>query len=322
MATLLTYAELTGSAGPKGSGSIIEDLRDVLENVSATDRPALALFRKSRVRTHYVEWLKDSLGARGQAGQLEGAEFPSPAPALTTPSRLTNSVQIFAKWGQVSDLQRQVQHAATGDMFLYQEGKAVAECLNDMEHAIHRGSMVTGTSGGVGGAGRQMTGLLNIQEASGNNYTDITGTTMTEKVFNDFMQNFVDNGTEIRPSVCFVNSFLKRTISQYTTAVTRNIQAAAREQMLVVDRYEGDFGATDIFYSRDQLNSASSTVSGSSMIMLDPMFFELGFLQTLLSEQLSRTGLSNRFQISSVMTLIYRSDLANQTAFNAIPYIP
>jgi len=47
---LLTWQEFTSGGRPQG-GSIPEDLRDFVENVSAKDRPALALIRKSRVNT-------------------------------------------------------------------------------------------------------------------------------------------------------------------------------------------------------------------------------------------------------------------------------
>jgi hypothetical protein len=141
MVMLQSYQELVASS-PKSNASIIEDLRDFVENVSAVDRPALALLRKSRVRTHYVEWNEDSLAARAHNAADEGQAATSPD--LTTPSRATASVQIFAKWGMVTDVQRAVEHVGMEDMYLYQENKKVKEVLNDIEHAIHRGSMVTG----------------------------------------------------------------------------------------------------------------------------------------------------------------------------------
>lgn len=311
MAQLLTYQELIGD-GPKSNASIIEDLRDFVENVSAVDRPLLSMLRKSRVRTHYVEWLEDTLVARALNAQTEGAAATTPD--LVIPSRSTNAVQIFAKWGQVSDVQRAVEHAGLEDMFLYQEGKNVKETLNDMEHAIHRGSMITGASG----TARQMGGMLNILTT---NLTDSSGTTLTEDVFNDIVQLFVDGGTEIRPAIAVMNSFLKRTVSQYSQRVTRNIPAAARAQILVIDNYTTDFGEMQVFYSRDQLSGGSKTSSGHSFIILDPKFFELGFLQTLQSETLSRNGLRTQFQISAMMTLIYRTEKGGGGGTGYVPYI-
>lgn len=299
MAQLLTWQEL-GAGGVPG-GSIPEDLRDFVENVSARDRPALAMLRRSRVRTAYVEWLEDTLAARGVNAQVEGQAAEDPD--LTTPSRINTATQIFGAWGQVSDVQRQVEHRGFSDALLYQEKKAIDQVLNDIEHAIHRGSKITGVSG----TGRQFNGFLNIFTT---NYTDSSGTTMTEEVFNDLVQLFVDNGTEIRPSVTFVNSWLKRTISLYSTKVTRNVEAAARIQELVVEQHRSDFGDINVFYARDQLRANSKTTSGNSIVILDPSFFETGWLQTLQSEILARNGLRTQFQISAMMTLIYRTEKA------------
>jgi hypothetical protein len=312
MPTLVTYDELIASS-PKSNASIIEDLRDFVENVSAADRPALSVLRKSRVRTHYVEWLEDTLAARATNAQAEGAAATTPA--LTTPTRSTASVQIFAKWGQVSDVQRAVEHAGLEDMFLYQEQKAIREVLNDMEHAIHRGSMITGATN----SSRQMAGFLNVLTT---NLTDSSGTTLTEDIFNDIVQLFVDNGTEIRPAVGFFSSFLKRTVSQYSTRVTRNIEAAARQQLLVIERYTTDFGDMDLMFSRDQLSGGSRTASGHSFVIIDPKFFELGFLQTLQSETLARQGLRTQFQVSSMMTLVYRTEKGGGGGTGYVPYLP
>lgn len=297
---LLTWQEFTSGGRPQG-GSIPEDLRDFVENVSAKDRPALALLRKSRVNTTYVEWQEDTLPTRAVNAWVEGAQATDLA--LTTPSRLYTHVQNFARWGQVSDVQRAVEHKGFADAFMYQEKKAIDATLNDMEHALHRGSAATGATN----AARQFAGFLNLS----NTYiTSSSGTTLTESVFGDLVQLFTDNTTDIRPSVAFVNSYLKRTISGYSTSVTRNVDAAAKVQYYIIEQHHGDFGDVFVHYSRDQLLSASKTAQGNSIVIIDPSFFETGWLQPLTSEILARNGLRTQFQISAMMTLIYRTPKA------------
>lgn len=310
--TLLQSWQELGTRAPLPNGTIVEDLRDFVENVSAVDKPALALLRKSRVRTAFIEWNEDTLPARGHNAALEGQDATSPD--LTVPSRLHTAVQIFARWGQVSDLQRAIEHVGMEDMELYQESKAVKSTLNDMEHAIHRGSYITGNTDSA----RQFSGFLNIS----NSYiTASSGTTMTEAVFGDYLQQPQDGAYDVNFSVAFVNSWLKRTISGYNTKITRNIEAAARRQILLVDRYTGDFGDVDVYYSRDQLKGASTTVHGNSIALIDPQYFELGWLQTLMVEQLARGGLSTKFQVSAMMTLIYRTAKALGGATGVVPYL-
>jgi hypothetical protein len=312
MPTLTTWNEL-GTRAPLPNGTIVEDLRDFIENVSPVDRPALAMLDKSRVRTGFVEWNEDTLPARGHNAAIEGADATNPS--LGVPSRLFNAVQTFAHWGVVSDFQRAVEHAGTEDMELYQEGKYVKATLNDMEHAIHRGSYVTGNTSSA----RQMYGFLNVPSSY---ITELSGVTLTESIFNDLLQIPRDNSVDVQFSVCFANSWIKRTISGYNTKITRNIDAMERRQMLVVDRYTGDFGDVDVYPCRDQITAAGKTTdTANSFVLIDPQYLELGFLKSLVSEQLARGGLSTKFQISAMMTLVYRTAKAIGGASNCRPYI-
>lgn len=308
---LNTWQEFTAGGRPQG-GTIPEDLRDFVENVSAKDRPALALFRRSKVNTTFVEWLEDTLASRGFNAFNEGVA--STDPPLTTPSRTFTHVQQFAKWGEVSDTQRDVDHKGFMDALMYQEKKKIDELLNDIEHTIHRGSSATGATN----APRQFGGLLNIITT---NFTASSGTTMIEEVFNDYVQSFVDGGTDVRPTACFVNSWLKRTISLYNTKVTRNVNASERIQELVIEQHRSDFGDILVYYARDQLKSATKTTQGNSIVILDPSFFETGWLAPLRSEILARDGLRTRFQISAQMTLIFRTQKAGAAATGLVPFI-
>jgi len=308
---LLTWQEFTAAARPQG-GSIPEDLRDFVENVSPVDRPALGLFRKSRVNTTFIEWMEDSLPSRAHNAYIEGVQATDQA--QTTPSRTFTHVQQFARWGYVSDTQRSVEHKGFNDMYLYQEQKAVESTLNDIEHALHRGSAATGATS----AARQFGGLLNVLST---NFTDSSGTTLTEEVFGDLIQLYVDNNVDIRPNTAFVNALIKRTISLYSTKLRYNIPAMAKTQMLVVDKYESDFGNVDIYFSRDQLKSASKTTYGNSVVLLDPSYFEVGFLTPLRTETLARDGLRTRFQVSAEATMIYRTEKAGGGGTGFVPYI-
>jgi hypothetical protein len=310
--SLVTWQEFTSGGRPQG-GSIVEDLRDFIENVSPVDRPALARFRRSRVPTTFVEWQEDVLEDRGHNATVEGAAFTNPG--LTAPARLFAHVQSFSDWGRVADEQRLTQHAGLDDMLTYQENKAVQQVMNDIEHAIHRGSSITGATS----AARQTAGLLNIFGTE--TFTSSSGTTLTEEVYGDYIQSFTDNNFDVFPTLTFVNSWLKRTISLYSTNVTRNVNAAEKIQILTIERHNTDFGDTFVHYSRDQLRAANKTSQGNSIVILDPNFFETGWLRSLMSERLARDGLRDRFQINAMMTLIYRTAKAGGGATGVVANI-
>ncbi len=309
---LLTWQEFTSGQRPQG-GSIPEDLRDFVENVSAKDRPALALFRKTRVNSTFIEWQEDTLPARGLNAFNEGADFTDQS--LTTPTRSFTHVQLFAAFGSVSDVQRAVEHKGFADAYLYQENKRIQGVLNDIEHALHRQSAATGATN----APRQFNGLLNAITTFA---SDHSGATLDESLWGDIVQKYVDGGTEIRPSVAFVNSWLKRTISQFSTKVQRFVGAAEKVQINTVERHTSDFGEVDIYFARDQLRGATKAGPGNSLTLVDPSYFEVAFLQPLMTETLARVGLATRFQVSAQCTLIYRTQKAGNIATNLASYIP
>jgi hypothetical protein len=312
MGTLLTWQEFTDGARPQG-GSIPELLMDFIENVSPVDRPALAMLPRVKVSGTYVEWQEDSLASRGDNAWIEGVD--STNPALTTPSRSYTHVQNFLKFGEVSDIQRFVDHKGFNDAYLYQEQKKLNELLNDVEHAIHRGSAATGATS----AARRFNGLLNLFST---NWTSSSGTTLTEEVFTNLLQAFYDNSVDVSPSVCFVNSWLKRTISNYSTNVTRNIDAEKPLQKLLIEEHQSDFGTIRIYLSRDQLKSSTKVTQGNSIVFLDPGYFETGWLSPVTSEKLARQGTKERFMIQGNMTLIYRTEKAGGGGLGFVPYLP
>lgn len=300
MATLVTWDEFTGSE-VKG-GTIREIVMSEVINTVARDRPLMALLGTEPVESLFIERLEDTLGSRGYNAVVEGAPFT--APDLTTASRLGYHVQRLAKWGQVSDEQRDTSHY-NEDPFSYQVGKATDELLNDAEHVLHQGTVVSGASG----TARQLEGLLSVFDVTGTVtfQTDASGTTFTEPTFISRLQAFKDNDIDVQPSVALVNSWLKRTISEFSTKVTRNVDAVGARQVLLVERHTSDFGDVDIVYSRDQLLSANVTSQGNSFILIDPSMFKVGWFKAPTFEQLSRDGFRDRFQITTQLTLIYKT---------------
>ncbi len=300
MATLVTWDEFTGTE-LKG-GTIKEIVMSDVVNVVARDRPLMALLGVENVESLFIERLEDTLGSRGFNAVQEGAPFT--APDLTTASRLGYHVQRFAQWGQVSDEQRDTAHY-NEDPFSYQVGKKTDELMNDIEHTLHQGTVISGASG----TARQLEGLLSAFDVTGTDtfQTDASGTTFTESVFIDRLQVFHDQDYDVRPSVALVNSWLKRTISEYSTKVTRNVEAAGRQQVLLIERHSSDFGDVDVILTRDQLQSATVTDAGNSIVVMDPNFFNTGWFKAPTFEQLSRDGFRDRFQITAQATLIYKT---------------
>ncbi len=315
MSTLVTWDEFAESGRPQG-GTIGEVVLEEVTNLISKDRPFLSMIGRRSVNSTFIELLTDTLGTRGPNAVEEGAAYT--VPSLSQPVRHFVHVQSFGKWGQVSDEQRMVGHY-NGDPYTYQVMKKMNELMNDIEHALQRGSAATGATD----VPRQFAGLLNVFAGQSGTltFTSSSGTTFTEEVFVDLLQAFPDQRLGVRPSQAYVNSWLKRTISEFSTKVTRNVDAASKVQILAVERHTSDFGEVDIFYTEDQLKSASKTTSGNSICFIDPRHFEVGWLRAPMVESLARDGLRDRFQMNAHCTLIYDHDRGGGGGQGYVPYL-
>lgn len=298
MGQLVTYDEIAVGGAGQGGQTMKEIVLPEVIRVTSSKRPLMSLLSTEMISSLFLERLEDTLKTRGHNAVLEGAQHTSPN--LIQPERLQYIVQRFARWGEVSDEQRDTSHH-NQEPFSYQVAKNIEELLNDIEHALHRGSAITGNTD----AARQMDGLLNILPGEATFTDDASGTTLTEKVFVDTLQTFKDQSYDVNPNTTIVNSWLKRTISEFSTKVTRNVDVDARMQALVIERHSSDFGDVDIVYSEDQLKANSATEQGNSLVHIDRGMFKVGWFKPPTVEQLTRQGFSDRFQETAQVTLTY-----------------
>jgi hypothetical protein len=311
MATLVTFDEYTSGEPPRG-GTIREVVMAQVTNVVNKRRPLLANLGETTVTTTFVESLEDILPDRGHNAAIEGQAFTDIT--ASQPARLFTHIQSFYESGRVSDEQRLVGHY-NADPLIYQKNKKLQKLLNDVEHTFHRGSAASGTSS----ASRQTTGLINL--ATTTTFTSSSGTTFTESVLVDLLQVFSTNDWDVQPSQAYVHNWLKRTISEFSTKVTRNVDANDRSQILIVERHTSDFGDLDVFMSNDQLRGSSATTQGNSITFIDPRHFMKAWLRFPMIEDLSRDGLRDRFQINAQCGLLYKTDKAVGGGTGFVPYI-
>jgi len=137
----------------------------------------------------------------------------------------------------------------------------------------------------------------------------------------DLMQAFRDNALDVLPTQVYVGSLLKRTISEFSTRVTRNVDAAARRQELIIERHTSDFGDLDSIYSEDQLVGTDKEDPANSMSFIDPQYFQVGWLRAPTIENLPRDGFRDRFQMNAQATLLFRSEDGGGFALNAVSFI-
>lgn len=306
---LLTYDEFPATA-PVG-GSIREDLLDFIENISPTDTPLMNNLGQVGVNAGYVEYQTDTLTAAAANAFLEGAAATDQA--LGVPTRTASIVQNFQKHFWVSRRQQAVRHAGLSSQMSYQEIKRTKEIKNDVELALHRGSAVTGNTD----VAPNMAGVLNIATTYN---TDSSGTTLTERQFNDYLVQSFSTPVNLREA--YLNMRLKRTLNGYTTNTQRFLSANDKKQVDIIEVYESEQGLLGLFKSRYQLESASNTLSGNSFAVLDPSFWKIGSLRSFRTERLGLDGDRDRSFIVGELTLIARHEAAGVIVTNAVANLP
>lgn len=306
MSVLQTWDEIVSSTLDSDS-TIREELQDAIHNVDPFRTPLLSRLQQVPVDNNFVQWLTDSFAAAADNAWLEGIAYTDLD--LSVPSRASNLTQIFYDGGKISDRSDRTQHAGMDDPVAYYEGKDLIELKKDMELALVKGSAATGTTD----TASRMNGFFNVLST---NNTSTSSVTMTEEVFNNLLELTWDSVDKM-PTEVYLGPKLKRTISGYTTDVTRNISAEEMKQMLVVNQYTSDFGTVNIHLHRD----INSTASACDLIAIDPNYYATGWLQPLKRELLPRDGKRTRYQISAEFTLLYGNEKAGMAAQHLNPYV-
>lgn len=135
-----------GSFGYANAASAIinhEDLVDVVTILDSFQTPFFSSAPKIRARDVVHSWTVDTLTATSTAGALEADDFG--AQALTSPSRLYNVTQIFARNVAVSDRERDANPAGIRDMYEHQIMKEFKVLARNAESTFFATGATTAT---------------------------------------------------------------------------------------------------------------------------------------------------------------------------------
>ncbi len=220
--------------------------------------------------------------------QLEGAALTYHA--VSNPARLANYTQIFKQGFKVSDTERAENTAGFSDRYNYEKTKALALIKNDMEYALVRGSMASGSGTGA----RQLRGV----KASLSLITAQSGVSMTTTMLDSYLQLVWDNSaTEVNAIYC--DMYMKRKISGFTVNNTRNIAADDKRLVASVDVYEADAAKLVKLFPHRYV-SISGTDTNHAILGLDEALFKVAYLRK--PEIKEATGTGDDFSGGNIVT--------------------
>ena len=110
------------------------------------------------------------------------------------------------------------------------------------------------------------------------------------------------------PTIVMCGSAQKQKISTFTGNATKFQDVDAKKLTAAVDIYISDFGSLEIVPNRHmRVRTVSSVDYTPDVLVLDPSYAEVAYLQTAKQEPLAKTGLSERSLISCEYGLVVTS---------------
>ena len=302
-----------------GAIGVREDLSDVIYDISPTDTPIMSSIGKAKATQTNHEWQTDSLAAATTANALiEGDD--AAAASISPTVRVGNFTQIVGKTVQVSGTLEAVDKAGRKSEKAYQLAKAASEIKRDIETIIT--SNQAKTNGTINASARKMGSLLswittNVSKGSaGTNPTgdgsdirsDTTTRTFLESMLKTVAQEiFSEGGT---PKLLVVPPNLKATVSGFTGVAEQRYVTGAEPTTIVAaaGAYLSDFGLISIVPDR--------FMRSVDALMLDPEYAALAYLRPFQTNDLAKTGDSEKTQILAELTLEVRNEKAHGGIFD------
>jgi len=298
--------------------TIREDLAPALASISPTETILMSTIGTRNVDNTYFEWSEVDLAAAGDNRVVEGDASPSNT-APTNAVRKGNYTQISAKVVEVSDTANAVNGVADAQTVAKQVAYKLSEMKRDMEKMLLDN---VAASAGASGTARQSAGLpafltTNVERGSGGangttsgageaGYvdaaaTDGTARAITETLLKSVIQKCWDEGAE--PSIVLCGASQKQTISGFTGGATKYKDVDDKKIVAAADIYVSDFGELQVIPARH--------IRSRDVLVLDPNYANVAYLQTAKQKPLARTGLSERRLISAEYGLEVTSQKAH-----------
>jgi len=309
MATFQTYQSIGNR----------EDLTDVIYNISPTDTPFMSSVGKTKATAVYHEWQTDALAAAvANNAAVEGADATS---LTVTPTvRVGNRTQISTKTVQIAGTQESVDKAGRKSEKAYQLAKASSELKRDMEKTLLSNnvaaagtSLTARTLGGLQ-AWLSTNAVLGATGTAGSGGTTarVSGTdaAFTETMLKSAVKSAFEQGGN--PSVLMVTPTQKQVVSGFAGIAAQRYEAPKNAATTIIgaaDVYLSDFGTLSVVPNR--FMTADSGDGGEVAFVLDPEYAAVAYLRPFQTNELAKTGDSEKTQLLVEYTLEVKNEKAH-----------
>lgn len=325
--------------------NVLEDIGDVIRNISPTETPFQTLIGKETSAQVYKEWFIDNLATADYTNKhIDGDQFSGDA--LEAPARLGNYHQIAKKELVVTRRADKVAKAGRKSELAYQLAKKGRELKRDVEAILFTNQVAAAgnattapTTAGV----RAWIGVAVDGEIQANSDRGALGADPALSGTNDgYVSTAATNGTKRalseatllslikaaylnggNPDVISVHPNLKQKLSTYLFSSSARVATQYQQQgakpsggvtvVGAVDVYVSDFGTFSIVPNRfqDTDTKAVAAADVSTLYILDPELWAVTYLDDYKTEEIAKVGDATRKHILVDFALVCKHPLGN-----------
>ena len=297
-----------------------EDLTDMIYDISPTETPFMSSIGKSKATATFHEWQIDNLAEATVANAaVEGADASSAT--LTPTTRVGNRTQISQKTIQIAGTEETVDKAGRKSEKAYQLAKASSELKRDMEKIMLANQAATAGDSTTARTLGSLQAWLNTNYV-GTGTAGSLGTTarvsgtdgaFTETMLKSAVKSAFTNGGN--PTVLMVSPTQKQVVSTFAGIAEQRYAAPANKQTTIVgaaDVYLSDFGTLSVVPNRfTTADDEATTGEGEQAFVLDPEYAATAFLRPFQTNELAKTGDSEKTQLLVEYTLEVKNEAAH-----------
>lgn len=297
-----------------------EDLENTIYRVAPEETPFMSMIDRVPAKAVTHEWQTEGLNAASATAQaLEGNDAGTLTTNLTT--RIGNLCQINKKEYGVSGTQETVSSAGRASDMARMRVLMGIEARRDAELRFMGNYATVAESGATArkSGGAQAACVTNSVYGSGGSGTAISGSTWvattagtnrtnTESLLKTVLATAFGNGG--KPSVAFMSGTQKQQVSAFTGIASIRMDASGNKQATIMgaaDVYMSDFGKISFVPHAYGIANA--------MLLIDPSKWAIGVLRGWRTEQLAKTGDSEREHILAEHTLVARNEKSSACIF-------
>ncbi len=289
-----------------GDVSAKEDVvLNAIEYLTATETQIFNMLGKTTAINTIHNFLVDTLRTAASQAVEEASDYT--ALVNSTPTRLTNIVEIVAVPFKVSRTQRDISHYQGEDELARQTQKALKDWGNAAEFDLVRSTLTSGVSG----TAPTLSGIIQAISKSTNHTSFTSGTVWSASILDGQMQlNWTNSNGDVATDL-FMGSILRQNTDYFTqkSNVVVNAPLSATAIVRTVSTYQTAFGTLNIHTHRYVQQTADAT---GRVLALRPEKLKVAFLRKpYIDTELSRSGDYDNRAVVGKFTLETRNQDSN-----------